>query len=390
LEFIMEKKMIKNKILAIILIGVILLAACKQNTTPANLTATLSELVGKVDIKSADSDAFTPADANTVLEPNGQIQTGDDGRVRLDLSSGTIIRVASSSSFTLTSNEETEGGLITKLTLAAGKVFIILNGGHAEVETPSGVASVRGSYMKVEVDPETGDVYVTCLEGHCGAQNPAGNVEFTQGQRTILFHKDENGNWQVPGVEPMTEEDFQDWLDNNPEAKELFDQAMGTATALAPTEAPTNTSTPEPTTESSLPDGGPSNACKIITPPAGSSLEFQGKVKFEWEPQPNAKKYVVTFITSNGNTVSFETTETSIEKYIEIFPSEGNYQWNVTAYGENDDQLCQSDPIGFSKPESDYIPPEAPKQPDPTEVPYCDPCDYFGSCYDPSNQSCGL
>ncbi len=370
--------MIKNKVLATLLIGVILLAACKQGSAPAGLTAALSELVGKVEMKSPNSDAFIQADANTVLEPNGQIQTGDDGRVRLDLSTGTIIRVASSSSFTLTSNEETEGGLLTKIQLEAGKIFIILNGGRAEVETPSGVASVRGSYMKVEVDPDNGDVYVTCLEGDCSAKNPAGSVDFTQGEKTKLFHKDENGNWQVPGVEPMTPEDFQEWLDNNPEAKELFNQAMGTATALAaPTEVPTAEPTAEPTIESALPEGGNSEACKTIEPVEGASLEFMGKVKFEWEPQPNAKRYVVTFITSNGNTVSFETTETSIEKYIEIFPSEGDYKWGVAAYGEDGTQLCKSDDVTFTKPDSHYEPPAA-NEPDPTEVATEEPC---SECY---------
>src|SRR5690349_5908157 len=229
----MEKKMIKNKILATLLIGTLLLAACNQQTAAASLSATLSELAGKVELKPADSETFVPADANSVLEANGQVQTGDDGRVRLDLSSGTIIRIASSSSFTLTSNEEGDGGLITKIKLTAGKIFIILNGGLAEVETPSGVASVRGSYMKVEVDTDSGDVYVTCLEGDCSAENPAGGVSFTKGEKTVLFHQDSNGDWQVPGVEPMTPEDFEEWLDNNPEARELFEQAMGTATALA-------------------------------------------------------------------------------------------------------------------------------------------------------------
>lgn len=374
--------MIKNKIFAAFLIGVMLLSACQQQTASSALSAALSELVGKVEIKAAGSEAFAPADANSVLEANGQVQTGDDGRVRLDLSSGTIIRIAASSSFTLTSNEETEGGLITKINLVAGKVFIILNGGTAEVETPSGVASVRGSYMKVEVDPETGDVYVTCLEGNCSANNPAGGVDFTQGQKTILFHKDPvTGNWTIPGVEPMTPEDFQEWLDNNPEAKELFEQAMGTATALA-LPSPTATIPATPTLVSALPEGGSSAACKLVAPPAGASLEHQGMVKFEWEPQAGAQKYVLTFITSNGNTVSFETTETSIEKYIEIFPSEGEYQWNVTAYGADGAQLCQSDTAGFTKPNSVWVNPK-PKPEDPEEGMICDVCNSDSSCYNP-------
>ncbi len=385
--------MIKNKLPAILLIGILLLSACQSEPAPTALSAALSELTGKVDVKQSDSEAFAPADANTVLESNGQVQTGDDGKVRLDLSSGTIIRIASSSSFTLASNEETDGGLITKIKLTAGKVFIILSGGHAEVETPSGVASVRGSYMKVEVDTESGDVYVTCLEGDCSAQNPAGSVKFTQGEKTILFHKGPDGNWQVPGVEPMTPEDFQEWLDNNPEAKELFEKAMATTTALAADPTATDSPEPTPTLVSSLPAGDASTACKVITPPSGASLENLGKVKFEWEPQPNAVRYVLTITTSNGNTIPFETTDTSIEKYIEIFPAEGDYKWDVTAYGEGDQQLCKSETATFSKPDSVYIPPtkkpEEPKEklPPPTQGPTCDPCDYYGSCY--NSQACG-
>jgi predicted secreted protein len=368
------EEMTKNKVFAILLIGIMLLSACGEQAAPTALSAALSELTGKVDVKQSDSEAFAPADANTVLEANGQVQTGDDGKVRLDLSSGTIIRIAASSNFTLASNEETSGGLITKIKLTAGKVFIILNGGHAEVETPSGVASVRGSYMKVEVDTDSGDVYVTCLEGDCSAQNPAGGVKFTQGEKTILFHKDADGNWQVPGVEPMTPEDFQEWLDNNPEAKELFEKAMATSTALAADPTATNTPKATPTLVSSVPEGGgASTACKVITPPSGANLENLGKVKFEWEPQPNAVKYVLTFITSNGNTVSFETTETSIEKYIEIFPAEGNYKWDVTAYGEGDQQLCQSEAATFSKPDSVYTPPTKEPKEKPIPPQECDP-----------------
>jgi len=370
--------MIKNKILTVLIIGIVLLAACTQEAAPTNLSATLSELIGKVEVKPATVDSFSQADASTVLEPNGQIQTGDDGKVRLDLSTGTIIRIASSSSFTLTANETSDGSLLTKIKLEAGKIFIILNGGKAEVETPSGVASVRGSYMKVDVDPETGDVYVTCLEGNCSASNPAGGVDFTQGQKTILFHKDPiTGNWTIPNVEPMTPEEFQEWLDNNPEAKELFEQAMGTATALAqPTITPTTTAT----LVSALPEGDSSGACKLLAPPSGAELDHQGKVKFEWEPQAGATKYVLTFIMINGNTVSFETTETSIEKYIEIFPSQGEYKWNMTAYNESGEQLCQSNTVSFSKPDSNWKPPKIEEEEEPST---CDPYDCFGSCPDP-------
>src|SRR5262245_58308394 len=236
----------KRYLWLIVIVLIIFSGGCQSKTEAASpLSAKLSELTGDVEARQTDNDAFLPASLETILETHGQVQTADDGRVRLDLSTGTIIRVGPSSIFTFIANNEVEGGLSTKIKMEAGKIFIILSGGNAEVETPSGIASVRGSYMKVEVDPVTHDIYVTCLEGNCSASNPAGTINFSGGQSSILYHQDPvTGNWVAPNAEPMTVEEFQEWLDENPEAKTLFDQAMSTLTANAPaTEPPAPTLT---------------------------------------------------------------------------------------------------------------------------------------------------
>ena len=159
----------------LLLCSLLLLAsACAPQPSASPLTGTLSELSGRVESKQAEETAFQLVEAGDVLQVNDQVQTGDDGRVRIDLSSGTILRVAPASLFTLTSNEEVEGGLATKLKLELGRLYIILSGGSVDVETPSGVASVLGSYMMVEIDPVTQDVTITCLEGDCSA----GGIDF--------------------------------------------------------------------------------------------------------------------------------------------------------------------------------------------------------------------
>jgi hypothetical protein len=257
------------------------------------------------------------------------------------------------------------------------------------------VASVRGSYMMVEVDSETGDVYVTCLEGDCGAENPAGSVKFTQGEKTLLFHQNEDGTWTVPNVEPMTPEDFEEWLDENPEARDLFNQGMAALTATAAaaptaTDAPTATPEATPTIVSALPPAAASGPCGAIRPARGASLPHQGQVVFEWESQPGAQKYVVTFTNSNGDVLWTEQTDNnSMEKYIENLPDGGEYGWSVTALGESGNELCHSAPVEFSKPDSDPQPePFNPQEPDPTEPPMsCDPMDCEGSC--PSSYYCG-
>lgn len=344
----MNKKFIFPLIIAVIFFSLI---GC-QSEEVSPLSASMSELTGKVEMRQAGQDGFVLADANSTLEVNGQVQTGDDGRVRLDLSSGTIIRIAPSSLFTLTSNDEGDGGLLTKIKLDLGKIFIILNGGQADVETPSGVASVRGSYMKVEVDPVTKNIYITCLEGNCSASNPAGAVNFTAGEKVILFAFDANtGTWTLPDVTPMTQEDFDEWLNENPEAQVLYEQAMATATAL---QKPENTSTPtaSPTLEQALPATEASNACFKIIQPA-SNFEFtspEAIQTFEWTNQTGASYYVITFHNENKQRAIIETVDPRIDLYLGVFPSGGNYEWFVTAYDANNNEICSSTANTFSKP----------------------------------------
>lgn len=223
------------------------LSACGPKTTPAatlDLTAIMAEISGDVQMRQA-AGAFTAAAEGASLSVGGQVRTGDDGRARLDLSTGTRVRVAPSSLFTLASNVQQGETLNTRFQLDLGRIWIILNGGSAEVTAPSGVASVRGSYLMVALLPE-GGVRITCLEGTCGLSNASGSVSLSNGQSAIIT--DAN---LPPQVGQMTPEDFQDWLDNNPEAALVMEPtAIPTATATStplPPPTPTATSTPLPT-----------------------------------------------------------------------------------------------------------------------------------------------
>jgi hypothetical protein len=342
---------------------------------PLSLSAKLSEVAGKAEIKQASQTSFSPASVDSVIEANGQVQTGDDGRVRLDLSSGTIIRVAPSSLFTLTSNEVMEGGLATRIKLELGKIFIILNGGSAEVETPSGVASVRGSYLKVEIDPVTGDIKLTCLEGNCSASNSAGSVDFTSGQSVVL-HPPVGGKWTAPKVGDMTIDEFNDWLKNNPEALPLIEQALGGS-------------------------GGVGACVAITSPEIGTKLPATGEVNFDWEPYPGTGiQYKVTITSFNQTTsppIIFYTTASNLKKHIDgILPQGGDFSWSVTVLDENGNEIC-STTSSFSKPKTvicdphncsgrcadkSYCPEDHPENPPPPPPPPPPPC-IPPQCYPP-------
>ncbi len=275
------------------------------------------------------------------LQLSGSIQTGDDGHVRLDLSTGTIIRMAPSSLFTLTSNQPSNGSLSTQLNLTLGEIFIILKGGTASVNTPSGVASVHGSYLSVFIDPATHTITVTCLEGSCSAGNSAGNTDFGTGQEVMLFTCTA-GQCTVPSIGPMTPEEFQNWLANNPDIQKI-PGLFATITAIASSQP----STPQP------PASGAVNCLNIISPTGGSSLDQMGRVTFAWDGRSDAAKYKLTIHYPNGATVSFYTDSTSIGRYAESMPGGGSYSWDVTAFDSSGNSICTTGESAFSKPEYD-------------------------------------
>jgi hypothetical protein len=252
--------------LFILLLLSLLVSACgPKATTIPPLNAALSELQGTVLAKQSGQADFTRVSGGFVLQQNGQLQTGDDGRVRLDLSTGTIIRISHSSLFTLVSNTpNSSNSLSSNFKLDIGQIFIILNSGSADVQTPSGVASVRGSYLMVQV-VEGGGVKLTCLEGNCNIKNDSGDFPLTTGQSAFIL----NAN-TAPFVQTMSDAEVQQWLNDNPEATVVVPtltapadtntpEATATKTEVTPTDTsePTATDTAAPTATSVTPTDTP-------------------------------------------------------------------------------------------------------------------------------------
>jgi hypothetical protein len=339
------------------LLGLLLLLSACQPSQPTqnavSLTALFSELSGGVNAKQADAADFSPAQNGDELFVNGQARTGEDGRARLDLSSGTIVRVAPASLFTLESNEPAEGGLVTKIKLELGRIFIILNGGSLDVESPSGVASVRGSYMMVNIDPVTKDVVITCLEGNC----TAGGIQFTDGQKITFRFDPATGNYRAPLIEDMDANDFQLWRANVPESLPIVDRA------LAARPQASSTPTPLPTaTATAVPPAIVNECFKLLQPTDAASLPASGLVNFEWEAMEGAEKYRLAIQSASKTLTEAETTHTSLGIFIEIFPLAGTYSWEVTALDASDAVLCTASAFAFTKPESPAQNPQNPPE----------------------------
>jgi hypothetical protein len=238
------RKVVLLSIIPLLLIGLAIMATLPSGTKSLELSASLSEKVGVVEARTSGQDPYQPVSNGFMLDAKMLLQTKEESRVRLDLSSGSIVRLGQSTIFSLKSQEASSEGVLSKIELQIGKLWIVLKGGSLDVNTPAGLASVRGSYMCVYVDPITKGITVCCLEGACSYSNAAGVVQMTYGQK--INSSDTN---IVPPIEKMDQADFQAWLDNSPESAPIVAQIQGLMTSATVIASYTPTFTPTPTIE---------------------------------------------------------------------------------------------------------------------------------------------
>lgn len=182
-------------------------------------SAQLSELNRDVRAHAEPDQAWTPAVEGQAIFVGGGARTGEEACARLDLSEGAIVRLGANSAFELQVLPEQPEGFAARLALSAGQVWIGLleatGLSQVEVETPSGVATVRGSFMSVAYAPDSGQLRVTCLEGECQLQGAAGpETALTGGQQAEIPAQGQRPS----SVQPMDSAQYAEWEQHCPEA----------------------------------------------------------------------------------------------------------------------------------------------------------------------------
>ena len=278
---------------------------------PVPLSAVLSEITGSVQItKGVDGSTLEASDGAPIVL-NDRVFTNQNSRARVDISSGALIRMSPLTTFVLTTMENNNNDPLTRLKLEAGRLWIILNGGSVEVDTPAGQASVRGSYLHVWVNTGTGETEISCLEGNCQLGNNGGTLDLVAGQTARIA----NGA-SPPSPGRMSDGDVDEWLAFNPEATLVIVPLTATSAVVdlmtptaykysTPTPFPTNTpfsffndtSTPPPTDTNC----GPNPTWIFHTVKSGETVESIASLyRVETEAVRTANCFPVDFVLPAG------------------------------------------------------------------------------------------
>ncbi len=203
-------------------------------------SANLSEIKNTVEARETEKADWQPATVDQALAEGGGVKTGDESRARVDISDGTIVRMAPDTEFKLVTLSPQPTDPVTKFIVDAGQLFVrvtkALGGGSFEIETPSGVATVRGSLMSAGYARASGQLIVTCLEGTCRIGDLAGQTftDLNEGEQSEI-----PGAGQGPlAAKLMDNAQLDDWQQNFPEVQDIIDRIRNRLHAQTPTPTP--------------------------------------------------------------------------------------------------------------------------------------------------------
>jgi hypothetical protein len=201
-------------------ISLVLLVGCAEATQPpteAPQTArllTILSVEGIVQVRATPDAEPVAAHPDQTLAVGAEVITGADGEAVIEMDDGTVIVISSESSFVVQALEGTPESPISQFFLGLGEIFAFHEGelsddASFEIETPNGVAAIRGSMIQLTFNPVTGRVEATCMEGHCSLTAAGVTVDLTGGQFVVI-----EGFDLPPGeVFVMDDSQLQAWID---------------------------------------------------------------------------------------------------------------------------------------------------------------------------------
>ena len=191
----MHKKLLS--ILALTILVTSTLVGCSGASSTTSTLTILSITEGQVFVMKAGTDDWTKATVDMSLEVGDTIKTGDDSGAEITFFDGSTIELEAGTQIQITSLDSSPDTGAKTITLmqtigtTISRVTKLLDPASSyAVETPSGVAAVRGTIMIVRIvfddpDYEDGTVLITNLEGLIYFIGHGEELQFSEGVQVI-------------------------------------------------------------------------------------------------------------------------------------------------------------------------------------------------------------
>ena len=164
----------KNNILLLILCVSFVFSA------PAKVVAAISSLKGSVMVKPAGSRKYIPAYKGQMLKNGEWLKTSDGVFIAIVFLDGSNIKIQQKTELRITSYRMTAKELKTSLEMTKGQAWsnVAKQGAAGEftIQTPTAVASVKGTELDVKIDEESDGTSLTVSSGEVFLDGPLGQV----------------------------------------------------------------------------------------------------------------------------------------------------------------------------------------------------------------------
>ena len=190
---------------AVSALTLIALSAFAQ-TPPAKDIAVVLKSAGQVQVMRSLKSASENAPRGTRLNSGNVLRTGDGAAAALIFTDDkSILKVRENSRVNIAGQRE-DKGIVKTIKMEVGALWAKVTRSETpfKVETPSGVAAVKGTQFYVILDGN-GNMIIFCIEGAIELFNKLGKVLVTAGQTGIIAED------QAPITRPSTDGEVPTW-----------------------------------------------------------------------------------------------------------------------------------------------------------------------------------
>ena len=211
----MHKKLLLTLALAILV--ALALVGCAGGGSPCPSTLTILSITdGDVSVMKEGTDDWIEAEVEMGLEVGDTIKTGDDSGAEITFFDGSTMEMEAGTEIEIISLDLACDTGVTTITLTQtmgttiSRVTKLLDPASGyEVETPTGVAGVRGSILIVTVGGD-GTTLITNQEGNIYAIGQGVELQVLEGQTCIIIPD------EPPNLMPLAEDDAAITDEDNP------------------------------------------------------------------------------------------------------------------------------------------------------------------------------